>query len=168
MGFGFGVKKKGAKWGKWKKTGKSGLKGIMRDSGDRALESTGKFLLDQFKRNITARGTLVRAPFIDNAPLTIKLKGHNKPLIGKTRKMFGAIRLKKMKKNKWHVGWDAGIEAAKARFLENGGITTINGRPVFVPARPHVLPFVTHPGMRKTAQSKFQAAMMNGIRGSGL
>lgn len=144
----------------WKmfKGGSAGFARSFNRAAEGALDAVANYLVDAYKRNIISRGTLVKSPFVENADLTIALKGHDRQLIDKGE-MLGKFGKKKVKRNLIFVGWQPGKNADKASFLEIGGITRIGKRIVFVPGRPHRRPFLEHGGIRSTAQALFKTEL---------
>jgi len=141
-------------------TGGTGMNQALKTDVDKVLRGVGGYLVDQLRRNIVSRGSLFGEPFVENAPLTIKIKGHDKPLIDKGD-MINAITYKQIGDMKFMVGILDQKLAQRGAFLEVGGMTEINGRHVMVPARPWMGPMLVHQGVRQSAKSLFIAGMAN-------
>src|SRR5947207_428664 len=78
-----------------------------------------------FKANIESGGSMVGAAFPRNAPLTIKKKGFDKPLIWKGD-MMNAFREYKKGAYAYDMGWGNSNEREKAMFSEVGGLANID------------------------------------------
>lgn len=129
---------------------------------DRGLQTVGGYLVDQIRRNIVARGLIFGEAFTPNAPMTIRLKGHDKPLIN-TGGLMSSVGYWRRSGSEFFVGIQDPEYARRAEFLEVGGATTIDGRPVFVPGRPFISPARQKDNVIRTAMSLFQAALRNAV-----
>lgn len=154
----FAVNLVGTGWQKSKRFSGSRLNNAIKIDVDKTLRGVGGYLADQLRRNIASRGTMAGKPFVPNSPVTIKIKKHDKPLIGKGD-MVRSITYQQIGTLRFMVGIFDPKLAERGAFHEKGGITTIKGRQVMVPARPWMEPVLVHQGVRKTSKTIFAAGM---------
>ena len=116
----------------------------IKDLHRRALKEIGSYLSSIIRQNILLRGRLLDAPFVPNAPLTIKLKGHTSPLIGHTGKLAKSANYTVINDTTIFVGVsreEKGLNIAE--MLEYGWVmSTPYGGVRIVPARPYVSPIL--------------------------
>lgn len=131
---------------------------------DIALQAGSAYLLDVIKRNIITKGEMMRQPFEPLSPMTIAKKKNpsnkNKILID-TGAMIRSLSAQKMKAGEYMIGFFGTEGAKKAAFHEVGGITTIEGRSVFVPARPFLGPVIESKSVEQNLTNLFQSAIHN-------
>lgn len=154
-----GFKQVGGGWDQAQKMANKSAMGLKLNTAiSKALRGVGGYLVDNLQRNIHSRGTLLGQPFVPNAEYTVIKKGHDKPLIH-TGGLGSSIKLHSTGDIEYFVGIRDDPYMERGKFLESGGVTTIEGATVFVPARPFMQPILHHAGIRTVAHSMFVASM---------
>lgn len=135
---------KGWKWGNVL-MGYAPVKETIEKVLDVALKAASALVVDQVKRNIIQKGTLVGAPFAPIAEITKRKKknqSNRERILIDTGQMIDSLNAVKIGELDYNVGFGNAEAADKAAFHEEGGMTEIDGVAVFVPARPFMSPIV--------------------------
>lgn len=120
------------------------------------LKAVSAYVADMIKRNIIQKGRLGGRQFDPIAEITKQKKknqSNRERILIDTGDMINDLGSYRAGKLKYLAGFRSQKQAEKAAFHEGGGMTVIEGRTVFVPARPFMQPIAEHSTVRSAVKN---------------